>query len=420
MSKGGRPPKGAETLWSYSTGRRGRDRVRVYEPRREGALMIAYTTPGGDLKREALAQFADRPVYCKATAERMARAISSRLAIARDEDQLRGFLGISSRRTLHELLAAFHAVRVDSWSAAHRNDQLRWQQLFLTALGPTRTLDEITPGDVEMVVAEDLGHLSASRKRKALVYIGAAFRYAQLKLKWITAEDNLSALHYPRVESNLGDAYSLTEFRHLIPALGEVDLRAGFLGRTMRCTGRRLNAVKQLRVTDCSKQAVELPSGETREVWILRFASRYDKPRKDSRIPLNQDASEILESLLRQPAVQATGLLFPEGDLANHSTATRHRGELKQRKVISHCELIAMLRDAEARAGIKHVHGRAYHGIKRSVVTQSLADEIPIDVVAALCGTAPNTLRNHYNKLDRDVARLLEWVERRPAVGLSP
>lgn len=410
MTRRGRPPKGKEKLWSYSVGKRGRDRVRVYEPRPGGALMIAYRTPEGGLQREALSQWAETPVYCRDTAERIATRISSRLADARDDDQLRGFLGLSKRRTLKELLDSYHEAKEEGWSEAHRNDQRRWRQTFLEFLGEDRQIHQITPAEVESVVVEELGDLSPSRRKKALQYMSAVYRFAQRKLKWLSEEDNLSAISFPRVEANVGVAYSRSELDRLIPAMTKVDPRAGFVGEMMSFTARRLNATKQLTVGDCSRQLVELPSGQVRTAWIVQFVPEHDKAERTSRIPLSTRAAELLEMLLKKPAVQATGMLCPSGDLDDPATISHHRGKPVPRPVIDHSDLNRMLHEAEALAGIEHISGRAFHGIKRAVVTRSLGDAVPIDVLAALSGTNAATLRGHYTKLDRDVGSLLAWV----------
>lgn len=372
--------------------------------------MITFTDFHGHTVRESLSQWVDGPVYDRDLAAKIARRIAEALRERVKEAQLRQMMGLPQKHRLHELLTEYHSSkRARKWSKRHRNEQEEWRQLWLDALGPGTWLHKVNAHDVELIVMIELGNQSNSRQKKCLGYLKATFNYAEKKLKWIDPRHNLSAVQLPSVEPNKGHAYTDEELVRLLPAMRKVDLRCGFLGDVMDYCARRLNAVKHLRVEDYRKESIQLRGGEYQEVGILTFRSRYDKAKKSAEIPLSPRGTEIIEELLETRAVKATGLLFPTGDLDDPKDHMISRGKKVSRSVIDHSRLIEMLHDAEKEAGVEYIKGRAYHGIKRRVVTSASDNRIPVEVMAALSGTSVETLQRQYNKLSRDVAALLRW-----------
>lgn len=410
----GRPLKGKEKTWSYSVGKRGRNRVRVYEARPGGALMVQYTTRDGQMIREALSAWTAEgsPVHARDVAKNIATSISLRLAEATDSDQLRGFMGRSKRRTLGQLLSTYHDARGPKWSQKHRNEQEEWRRLFTNALGEARQIDTVTPGAVETVVREEMSLASPSRRSKALKYMVATFRYARRTLKWLVESDDLSAVSLPAVEAGVGQAFTDAELNRLIPVMIDVDLRLALTGEIMDHTARRLNSIRQLTPDNFSIIRGPDENGDIVDALCVLFEEDHDKATKASRIPLSPRAADLYRMLIATPAVQATGQLFVSGDLDDPSRYRVHRGQRGLRGLIDLSELIDFLHEAEALAGVEHQQHRGFHGIKRRVVTRSLQSGMSIEVLSALSGTSPSTLRKHYNKMGQEPEALIKYTRR--------
>jgi hypothetical protein len=92
--------------------------------------------------------------------------------------------------------------------------------------------------------------------------------------------------------------------------------------------------------------------------------------------------------LAAQPAVEATGLLFPRGDLGCENPPPRHRRPVRTDRVI------AWWHKAERIVGVPSIKGRAFHAIRRVAVTIAGEDIGSLSPAAQQSGTDEKTLRD--------------------------
>jgi integrase len=183
-----------------------------------------------------------------------------------------------------------------------------------------------------------------------------------------------------------GEAYSTEELDAISAVAADVDPRFAGVWEIARDTGRRLGAIRTLRVE-------HLAIVEDREdtLIIINFPAKTDKARKRGRVFLTKYGREAVERLLDRAEVQASGWLFPKGRLEYDDD---HEGP------IGDGALLAMLKKAEKLAGIGHISGRGFHGVKRRVVTE-LMDSFAGDAgaVGTITGNIePSVLQSIYRQ----------------------
>jgi hypothetical protein len=373
--------KGKKALWRYSVGTKGVNRVQVYERETGATIYIEWRDDAGR-HQKALTALIGHPVTDRDVAKQIADRFAKEQEKKRNRRAYEAVFGATpGEHTLGELLEQLHADRGKEWSPLHAKDQRRFQKFWLEQLGRDLKLAQWSPALVERIVREAGDEQSppwSPRTRQAyLRYIVDASRYARRKLKWIDEKNDLAgAVDVPQAQS-ASQAYSPEEIPKLLDALGEVDLRAAFVGEVAWSTGRRLNAIRTL-TTDA---LIVRDDGQ----GLLQFTSGTDKAKRSGVAPLGDSALKVALKLLECPAVQATGLFCVAGDLSD----PKPRKTLTTEKA-----LIQWLHAAEVLAGIPVLPGRAYHGIKRRFSTAALSE----DETAAekQSGTNADTLRRHY------------------------
>ena len=213
-------------------------------------------------------------------------------------------------------------------------------------------------------LAADRKEWSPATRKRYLRYIVDAFSYAQNRLKWIIEQHNLSAVRMPRFRSE-SKAYSEDEVKMLLPALAEVDPRAGFVGHVAWQTGRRLNAIRLLGRDDVRV----LEEG----LAVITFPGDTDKARNTGDTIIAGVAVELLETLLGHGRYY----LVSDAD-----------GEPMSKEVL----IKEWIPAAESLAEIPHVSGRAFHGIKRRFATATMG----MEARDKQSGTLASTLDREY------------------------
>lgn len=373
-------------LWSYVAGTKRVNRIRVYARSDTPTIWIEWHDDTGR-HREPLTTPAGRPITSRALAVKIADRAASAQLTKREASAAHELLGVPKRHTLGELFQRLHDAREKAWSEPYQRDQKRFRKFWLAALGKPTPLARVTPAAAEEKVragAEAEGW-SARTQRAYLRYLVDAFSYAQRKLKWINEEKNLSAVEMPKGESE-SKPYSRDEALRLLPATREVDPRCWACAEIAYQTQRRLNAIRSLTV---AAYRTEAQKGVA--IGVLQFEGKTDKARKTGQAVITGEAKEAVEYLLEQPAVRASGLLFPAGDLADaEAPAVR----------VSREQLIDWLHEAEKRAGVPLVEGRAYHGLKRRGVADAGRAIRDTAVVSKQSGTTKATLDRIYDQDD--------------------
>lgn len=385
MPKKKTPPKNRpdNKWWSYVTGRRGYNRVRVYRDRPDAPIRIEWFDNEGR-HREVLRTESGIPIFDEAQAVELAERAAKAQARKRQAKAQEELFGYRKRYTLGQLLEALHNARESKWRPSYKRDQDRFRAFWGGELKKETPLDRITPAKVEHAarVAAQANGWSPRTEQAYLRYIVDAFYFAAKKLKWITNEQDLAAVEMPKPDSK-GVPYSDEEARKLVPKTLEVDLRCAAVAGIAATTGRRLNAIRNLS-EDCVRRD-DLPD---RPRLRITFERATDKGKKTSEAYVEDpNVIQLVETLLGTPAVKATGLLFPSGSLMSKKA---------DRKPISRERLIRMLHEAEEKAGVPHVKGRAYHGFKRWFAT--MAEDM--DSAARQAGTTLATMQRVYRKDD--------------------
>ena len=356
-----RPP-----LWRYTTGIKGVSRVTVYERSNRPCLYVDYFEESGRIQR-TIERHTGTPLPNTEQGRGLAVRFAERLTQEREQLMYRRTartLGVVAPSTLPELLKRLHVDKSERWSETHSRDQKRFRAFWTAKLGPVM-LQQVSASLVERVAADE-----AKRRKWAprthgsyLRYIVDAFYYAERKLKWIDARDNLSAVDIPSPRSR-GISYSLEEIADLLPTLDQVAPEAAWIGHVAWQTGRRLSAIRQLR-----KRDVLTTDGRA----VLRFGRSTDKVGAEGEAVVVGRAAELTDDLMRSTGKYVLGSEPPSLDV---------------------CEdwLVA----GEKLAKIDHVKGRAWHGLKRRWASETQGQQNR----QGQAGTQEGTLRRVYEQDD--------------------
>lgn len=363
------------TTWRYTTGTKGVNRVCVYERKDRDVLYIEYWDGYGNRIQRAVEGPTGKRLPNTEEGRMLAVKVAERVSDAREQAIYRetaDAFGVAPIRRLTELLERMHADRQDSWSERYRKDQERFRTFWKKKLG------DVALTAVNAALVNRIAKDSAARKKWSprthgayLRYVIDAFYYAERQLKWVDARDNLSAVRIPPPRSK-GRAYSVEEIRGLLPALEGTDKRAGWIGHVAWQTGRRLSAVRKLR-----KRDVLATDGRA----VLRFPSGTDKAGRDGEAVVVGRAAELTAHFMDAPGPYVLGNRPPSIDVCGD-----------------------WLIDAEKAAGIEHVKGRAWHGIKRAFVSASK----DLRTASKQSGTNQATLAGVYDQ---------DWIDGKGALA---
>jgi len=305
--------------------------VRVYERSVSPVLYVEWHWLGRRVQR-SLKSETGHPVTDRTLAKDIAKEIARRLKRDHHRAARARVFGQDGERTVGTLLERLHAAR--SWKDAA--GQERFRRFWLAELGEDTPLTDVSPA---MVEAAGNSTWSPRTLRHYRSYLVAAFTFAERKLKWIGADENLSAVDLPSARGK-ASAYTLAEIRRLLPALEAVDIRAGWIGHVAWQTGRRLSAISKV-----AKAHVTL----TDDHAVIHFPAETDKADRASDVVVVGRALELTRSLMAQPGKYVLGSHPPRKELAIKGWLPR----------------------AEEAAGIAHVPGRGYHAIKRRYATET-------------------------------------------------
>lgn len=332
-------------LWRYTVGKKGVNRVTVFERADATSLFIDWWDDDGRHKK-ALSSVTGHPVTDKELAKRIAHKVAEGQERKRNQDASEA-VGIRQPRTLTELLERRHADLWERWTPKYRKSRERRRAFWESKLGAIR-LTAVAPAVVERIAREAQGERSDRWRQDVLRYLVDSFIYAERKLKWIDARHNLSAVDIPKARGR-SVAYTEAEARRLLPALWTVHPTAGWIGAVAAQTGRRLTAIRTLRPAHVRRDG---------EWTVISFPGDTDKARNT-------------------------------GEAAVYGLPQREDWDIPSPETCN-----AWLHEAEDAAGVPHVKGRAWHGLKRLYAT--LTADLP--GADKQSGTLDDTLKRHYRQ----------------------
>lgn len=380
-------------LWRYITGEKGVNRIRVYERRPGGPISVEWYDREGR-HQQSLTRLSGVPLLADSEENReLAKELADRMAAAqrraREADQAHKLLGLPAPRTLGQLLQRYEDDHPD-WSPGHKRDQVVNRRYWEERIGADRLLTSISPSLAANIIETDAARIkkgfSPRTQEKRIRYLKDAFNYARRHLKWIDEKDDLAALKTPSTDGD-SKPYSREEVQKILLASNRVDRRCAAAAYIAAVSGRRLDAIRTLPAS-----AYRAMDFEGEPVGVISFPGETDKARRTGQVYFVGQAKEAIERLLETPAVQATGNMFPSGDLEDP----------KPRKVrVSQNTLRDMLREAEELAGVESIEGRAYHGFKRRFATEAL--RLDPQAASKQAGTTLEMLRKVYEQDDPEV-----------------
>lgn len=384
-----------EGPWRYSVGEKGVNRVTVWEnPQTQvDNLYVTWWDENRKRHREVLEDEDGNSITDRNLAKMIAETMSQKQRVRRGAPSaaIREVLGLPNPHTLGELYEALFAARKGRWGKKHKAGQERMKKFWLEKLGKDTRLTRVTAAEVERHVNEAASERgwAATTKHHYLRHLKDTFIFAEKKLNWIAPEHNLSEVDLPQINPH-GDAYTDEEIARLIVAALRFDLRMAALLAVCHATARRINAVRQRKVVHYRTVTVQGV-----QIGILRFEWETDKAKKTSDAVLTPTATALVGELLELPAVQATGWLFPAGELESEQAVNAHTGEPGP---LPDGTARDWLHKIEEMAGVEWVKGRAFHGVKRSSVTIAGDETGDMGGIAQQSGTNVDTLLKTYRQ----------------------
>ena len=382
---------GERFLWRRTFGRKGYSLVTVYERAFNGPVQVMWWDRDGQ-HRETMTNLDGVPVYDQERAAEAAQKLSEGIGRKREKKQrtLRELAGVPERHTVGGLFATYHNDREGEWRKTTLRGNRRYRRFWETALGKQTDIREVHPATIRRIIAREAETRGWSLKTQNHYrdHVVEAWEYAKVFLKWITASDDLKAVRRHQIYVDNEDiAYEPAESQAISSVSEDVDLRCAVMVDMSLIGSRRINSIRNLRL-DCHRtetRIVVLPGGTStaEEFGVITFPAATEKAKQKGASYFHGRAKQRIERLVAKPAVQASGVLFPKGDLESRTPPKGLLGEDQLRD---------MLREVEKLAGVGYVKGRSYHGFNRAFGTMQ------DDVVAASAqsGKRKETIENIY------------------------
>lgn len=364
----------ATTRWSYSTGERGRNRVRAFAHPKTGTLFLEFAD-AGQRKRVALGH-RDREA-AKAKAEELATALR------------RGDQPQPATLTLAMLFDNYlREVTPQKGGSKQRHDR-RAATLFLESLGPSRNGANLNRRDWDGFIRwrRTGGDRRAGSARQRPVrnrVIAYDLQFLCAVLNWAVAaglleRNPLKGLPRPKEESPKRPVLTHQQYLSLVRIARSVHPLFELALVLAHETGHRIGSVRLLRWSDIDRQR-----------GMVRWAAEHDKIRFEHETILTPEALAALEKArTERPAIGDTWLFPAPGKPAE--PCSRH-----------------LMRDwwqrAEQLGAIEHEVGLGWHALRRKFATE--LKQVPLKDLCQLGGwKEPQTVLKCYQQADEVTMR---------------
>ncbi len=366
--------------WSYSTGERGRNRVRAYEHPVTGRIFLEFTD-NGQRKRVALGH-RDREA-AKGKAEELAMALRRPDRHAAGAETLEALFDIYLRE-----------VTPLKGASAHQHDR-RAAKLFLRCFGPNRRAATLNRRDwdgfIEWRRREGDGRGGRAYKRpvrdRMITY---DLKFLQAVLNWATLardergavlldRNSMKGLPWPKETSPRRPLLTDDQYRKLLRVSKEVSPLFELALILAHETGHRVGSIRLLRWSDVLFDRKK-----------IRWRGENDKIGLEQEVEASPEALHALEQARSDwPAIGDTWVFPSPTD--SSKPCSRH-----------------LLRDwwqgGEALAGIPHEAGLGWHSLRRKFATDM--KHMPLVDLCYLGGWKdPQTVLKCYQRPDENTVR---------------
>ena len=364
--------------WSYSTGERGRNRVRAFE-HASGVLMIEFTDGGkrtrislGDRNRERAKQEADEAAAKLAKAEDLKPEEPKAL-------------------TLGELFDRYEVEVTPTKSERSRNYDRVAARMFEDFFGSDRAVCTLGRTDFDRFVRErSSGRVGPGRTAVGPRTVEYDLRHLKAVFNWATVagdglggvlleRNRLNGFKMPREKNPVRVVLTDGEYRAMLAVADEVHPLFGPLLVVAHETGHRIGAVRQLRWSDIDWDAD-----------LIRWRAATEKTGYEHRTPVSADMTSVLKSLHASGPGIGEVPVFP---------SPKDPSRCLSRRLPT-----AWWKRAEGLAGLGHKRGRGWHSLRRKFASDLMHQ--PLKVLSALGGwKAPQTILMCYVHPDQDALR---------------
>lgn len=375
-------PKARKKCWSQSVGVYG-SKVRVAELSPGGTLYLLWVDGSRKQQKRALGH-RDRK-----RGKEEALALAGGLAKDRDAVE-------SERLTIGRLFDNYGREGLHGRTAKHRQEVERKLKLWAAFLGPDRTVDSLSPADVDRFVeGRRTGVIRPEGKRAGgqigmttiwhdFVALATALNFATRhrdgKGRPLLAVNPLNGVRVPKTVNPaqpVADQGFVDAVKGVAP---RVNARFALAVDLAHATGHRIDAILKLRWEDISFVA-----GHHAPWGTIRWRGENDKIENDHVVPMSEVARDSLLNSFRQGPGVGAAWVFPS-DTDPSRSVDRHLAS-------------RWLRRAEKLAGIEHVRGRGWHSFRRAWA--SARKHLPdVDVAAAGGWKDTATMKRCYQHAD--------------------
>jgi integrase len=408
-----------QQAWSYLAGKKGKNRVRVYEDGKGGPLLLEWREPEFDNQGPVIDPRTGKQQTRRMRMSLAAEGISSRTEAIKKAEQVAERFGelrtgaavtapkASGPLTLGAMLALYFKEAVPTKKADTQRQNDTDRRMFLAYFGADAVVERVGPdgrpqteiGRVrynEFIKARKEGTIPGFTKAKGqtirndIRFLRAVFKWARLE-----REDGSVLLirnpweGFPLPAGDKPLRQEMTAEFHRVLVDEAADWRMAVVLELCRETRRRMNSVRQLALAD-----IDLHGG------LVRWQGEYDKVGKTRVTPLTTHAKETIRRALafrRDEGLQHSPWLLPAPDDAT--------------KPVPRTRLDNWMRATKKAQGI-NVHRLGYHGEKRAGIRDPKFRGLDPAVQEELAGTTWETMRRVYDYVDmptlQDAVRALE------------
>jgi len=346
--------------WSYKTGERGRNRVRAYEDKPEGVILLEFYEPESGVRKRVSLGHRDQS-RAKQEADRLASAFGE------------GHRPNVGDITLGTLFDNYICEVTQQKSSIKRTHDSACSNMFLRFLGPKRKARTLNRRDWDRFIRDrGEGKISPPKKSKPGPVGGRQIAY---DLKWLLAVLNWATTACyetgdPYLERNPLRGYPLPSegnpkqpiladklYQQLKKVAGSIDWRFELALILAHETGHRIGAVRTLRWSDLDFRKKR-----------VRWRAENDKIGLEHNTPLSPEAVTALKKVRPEP--RSIGWVFP--------------GPRDASRPCSQNIMRDWWREGEALAKVKHQPGQGWHSLRRKFATEM--KHVPLKDLAHMGG----------------------------------